>query len=52
MELLRTQMSINEIAQQVGYLNRNRFIVNFKDFTSYTPTEYRKQVLSMKGEYS
>lgn len=52
MELLSTQMSINEIAQQVGYLNRNRFIVNFKDFTSYTPTEYRKQVLSMKGEYS
>lgn len=52
MELLSTQMSINEIAQQVGYLNRNRFIVNFKEFTSYTPTEYRKQVLSMKGEYS
>lgn len=51
-ELLSTQMSINEIAQQVGYQNRNRFIVNFKDFTSYTPTEYRKQVLSMKGEYS
>lgn len=51
-KFLGTQMSVNDIARQVGYLNRNRFIVNFKDYTSYTPTEYRKQVLSMKEEDS
>lgn len=47
-ELLNTPMRINDIAEKVGYHNRNRFIINFKEFTSYTPTEYRKQVLSME----
>lgn len=47
-ELLSTPMLINDIAEKVGYHNRNRFIINFKNFTSYTPTEYRKQVLSME----
>lgn len=47
-ELLSTPMPIKDIAEKVGYQNRNRFIINFKNFTSYTPTEYRKQVLSME----
>lgn len=47
-ELLSTPMLINDIAEKVGYHNRNRFIINFKNYTSYTPTEYRKQVLSME----
>ena len=47
-ELLSTPMPIKDIAEKVGYHNRNRFIINFKNFTSYTPTEYRKQVLSME----
>lgn len=49
-ELLSTPASINDIAERVGYPNRNRFIINFKNYTSYTPTEYRKQVLSMEDE--
>lgn len=48
--LLSTPISINDIAEKVGYPNRNRFIINFKNYTSYTPTEYRKQVLSMEDE--
>lgn len=47
-ELLKTQMRINDIAEKVGYQNRNRFSINFREYTGYTPTEYRRQILSME----
>lgn len=41
MELLKTSLSIQEIAQRVGYSNANRFTINFRHYASCTPTEYR-----------
>ena len=41
-------MRINDIAEKVGYQNRNRFTINFRQYTSYTPTEYRRHILSME----
>lgn len=43
--LLSTNMKIGEIAQKVGYQSHNRFVINFKEFSGYTPTEYRIQLL-------
>ena len=43
--LLSTNMKIAEIAQKVGYQSHNRFVINFKEFSGYTPTEYRIQLL-------
>lgn len=45
-QLLTTGMSINEIALKVGYNNRNRFIINFRQRTGVTPSEYRKKALT------
>lgn len=46
-ELLKTDMRIQDISQQVGYPNPNRFNINFRHYTTYTPSEYRSQVLKM-----
>lgn len=47
-ELLGTKMKINDIAINVGYQSRNRFFINFRQYTSYNPTEYRKKILCME----
>ena len=47
LELLKTNAKISDIAKQVGYSNSNRFNVNFRQYTSYTPSEYRSLVLQM-----
>lgn len=47
-ELLGTRMKVGEIANKVGYLSRNRFFINFRQYSGYTPTEYRKQILRME----
>lgn len=47
-ELLNSRTSIDEIARQVGYKSRNHFILNFRQYTSMSPTEYRKQILKLK----
>ena len=44
-ELLKSQMNVSDIAVAVGYLHRNRFITNFRQYSGYTPTEYRKKFL-------
>ncbi len=44
-ELLKTQMNVSDIAEAVGYMHRNRFITNFRKFSGYSPTEYRKEIL-------
>lgn len=47
-ELLKTRMKINDIAAAVGYQSRNRFFINFRQYTGYAPTEYRKKILCME----
>ncbi len=49
MELLKTDLSISEIARRVGYTNTNRFTINFRHYTSCTPTEYRAHLLRKRG---
>ena len=44
-ELLKTQMNVSDIAEAVGYMHRNRFITNFRKYSGYSPTEYRKEIL-------
>ena len=44
-ELLSRDVKIQDIAQQVGYANHTRFSIVFRQFTSYTPSEYRTVVL-------
>lgn len=46
-ELLKTNAKVSDIAQKVGYSNSNRFNVNFRNYTSYSPTEYRSRVLHL-----
>lgn len=46
-ELLSTRMKVNDIALKVGYQSRNRFFINFRQYTSYSPTEYRRKILCM-----
>lgn len=46
--LIRSGIKVNEIAERVGYRSRNTFLVNFRHYTSYTPTEYRKHILKME----
>ena len=42
-ELLeRTDLSITEIGEKSGFVNRNAFTRMFKSFTGVTPSEYRK----------
>lgn len=41
-ELLNSNLSIDEISKRVGYKSRNRFILNFRQYTSLSPSEYRK----------
>jgi YesN/AraC family two-component response regulator len=40
--LLKTQLNIDTIAEQVGHVNKAYFSKVFKKFTGVTPGEYRK----------
>ena len=40
--LVKTQMSINQIAQEVGYESQSKFCLVFKEFYKLSPKEYRK----------
>lgn len=46
-ELLQTNLKISDIAKKVGYTSLNRFIINFRHYTSYSPSEYRRNVLKI-----
>lgn len=50
-ELLGTRMKVGDIAKAVGYQSRNRFFINFRQYTSYSPTEYRRIILKM-GDFN
>ncbi len=45
--LLNTNMKIHDIGRAVGYSNYRRFLSNFRNYTSYTPGEYRRDVLRL-----
>lgn len=47
-ELLSTRMKVGDIARKVGYQSRNRFFINFRQYSGYNPTEYRRQILRME----
>ena len=47
-ELLGTKMKVGDIARKVGYQSRNRFFINFRQYSGYNPTEYRRQILRME----
>lgn len=47
-EMLATNVRISEISKKLGYQSRNRFFINFKQFSGYSPTEYRRQILCME----
>lgn len=44
-ELLSRDVKIQDIARAVGYETPTRFTIVFRQYTSYTPTEYRSVVL-------
>ncbi len=48
-ELLATNMRVTDIAHKVGYQSRNRFFINFRQYSGYNPTEYRRQILKMEN---
>ena len=50
-ELLGTRMKVGDIAKKVGYQSRNRFFINFRLYTGYNPTEYRRQILRMEDTH-
>lgn len=45
--LLNTNIKVQDIGKMVGYPSKNRFFINFRNYTSYTPTEYRRNVLKI-----
>lgn len=47
-ELLKGPMNIEDIAKEVGYQSRNRFSINFQQFSGCTPVEYRRCNLRSK----
>ena len=47
-QMLATNIRISEISKKLGYQSRNRFFINFKHFSGYSPTEYRRQILRME----
>ncbi|MCI8887820.1 MAG: helix-turn-helix transcriptional regulator [Hungatella sp.] len=44
--LITTDLSISEIAEQVGYINVNNFVKIFRDREHTTPLQYRRQFAS------
>ena len=49
--LINSKLSVNEIANKVGYLNQSKFSAVFKEHFHVTPLEYRKQrALEQLGE--
>lgn len=47
-DLLLTQIKIGDISRKVGYQYPKYFIKNFKKYTGYTPSDYRKYVLQIE----
>lgn len=45
--LLNTNLKVQDIGRMVGYPSKNRFFINFRNYTSYTPSEYRRKVLKI-----
>ena len=50
-ELLNTRMKIQDIVTAIGYKSNNRFYINFRQYSGYTPTEYRRTLLKKEDMY-
>lgn len=48
--LLKTDMKVQDIAKKIGYQSHNRFIINFREYSGFNPTDYRKQLLKMEND--
>ncbi len=46
--LLKTGRNVNQVADKIGYMNVESFIRQFKKYTGYVPTAYRKKFLAKK----
>jgi len=51
LSLLKTNLSIQEIAFMLGYNNPSNFIQMFKKFSGSTPEKYRRKPESLSGYY-
>ncbi|MCX5697457.1 MAG: AraC family transcriptional regulator [Candidatus Omnitrophica bacterium] len=40
--------NVNQVSDKLGYENAESFIRQFKKFTRFTPTEYRKKILKVR----
>lgn len=47
-QLLEGNGNIEDIAKEVGYQSRNRFAINFREYSGCTPAEYRRCNLRSK----
>lgn len=43
-ELLKKFISVENVSKSVGYRNRNRFNINFKEYWNCSPAEYRRSL--------
>lgn len=49
-QLLRTDLSITEIAGRVGYNQVSNYIANFRSVIGQTPAKYRRGILDISGQ--
>ena len=50
-ELLATHINVSDVARAIGYQSRNRFLINFRNYSGYSPTEYRRLILRMEDAH-
>ncbi|MBD0380853.1 response regulator [Paenibacillus sedimenti] len=50
--LRQTDLRIYEIAEKVGFNNADYFVAQFEKIEGMPPSEYRKKLLTKRGEYS
>lgn len=45
-DLLKKGVSVNKVYKMVGYKDKRNFLKMFKDYTGYTPTDFKAKVLN------
>ena len=46
-EMLSNGDKVSVVCKAIGYTDKRKFMRNFKSYTGYTPSEYKKRVLNM-----
>ena len=49
-EYLRSNKKVAQIGSILGYTNQRQFLRNFKEYTGYTPTDYRIHILASEDK--